>query len=95
LIIAINCLHSWIKLLLQVAGATLTAWRSIGIHLGFTAQQLEDYATSCPDSKKDRLFRILCAWKVQEGKEATAAVLVDACTKARVGGAAKKVLDIK
>ena len=83
------------KLLLQVAEKVGRYWQEIGLHLGSTFQQLEECKTAHRDSMKDRLFHILCAWRMKEGKDATAAALVKACTKARAGGAVKTVLGIK
>ena len=89
-------LHGFMdKLLLQVADEVRSSWQSIGLHLGCTFQQLEDYKASHPDSMKDCLLHILCDWKAKEGRNATVAALVDACINAKVGGAVKKVLGIE
>ena len=83
------------KLFVQVADKVRSSWRNIGLHLGYTYQELEDYNAKHGDSMEERLLNILCDWKDKKGVNATAAVLVDACTKAKVGGAVKIVLGIE
>ena len=80
---------------MQVAAVALGYWREIGLRLGFSFAQLEDYVTRAPFSKKDRLFQILGDWKIHEGEKATTTALVKACTEAKAGGAVKKALSIE
>jgi hypothetical protein len=82
------------KELFKVAEAVGRSWQTIGVYLGFTSQELEDYKTAHRDSTRDRLFSILCAWKNRGEEKPTGARLLEACTEARVGGAVKKAFGI-
>ena len=93
--ILINCQPSFVLFSLQVADKVRRSWQEIGTYLGYSYQQLQDYKMAHHDSMKDRLFSILCDWKTKEGKNATFVALVDACTKAKAGGAVKKILGVK
>ena len=77
----------------QVAQAVRLKWRQVGRCLGFEMADLAEYKEKEPESLHERLLLLLEDWKNRE-QQPTVGALISACTKAKVGGKAKRVLKV-
>ena len=77
--------------LLQVAKVARNHWTLVGLYLGFTFAEMDEYKMREPDSHYLRLLRILVDWQ-NRVDHTTVGALVVACRKAEVGPAAEKAL---
>ena len=79
--------------MLQVARAVRLNWQQIGLYLGFEMADLAEYELKEPKNLHERLLLLLEDWKNRE-EQPTVGALISACTKAKVGGKAKRVLNV-
>jgi hypothetical protein len=66
-------------------------WHDIGVYLDLSFNDLDDIEQR-KKSLSDRLLEVLRKWKDDKGKAATVGVLMRACEKTKVLGAAKRAL---